>query len=239
MSSSFATDFALLLQPGDLNELQTIVLCNESDTTTNDRENLRLGLELVSLADQGQRQFLIFQSTRNGYAALLPTNAIATSRRFHAFGMIEDLHSWSILLHESEDRIASAIHEDYVEHHGGDAWEILPEYFKESNRHAADHVPVKLRGLGYHDAPLRTLMPRIKKFSDAEKLLMAKMEHERWCSERWLDGWELGPETNRKLKISKDLVSWEELPSGEEKKDFEQIEALPKILHQIGRGIYR
>lgn len=239
VSSSFTADFGLLLQPGAANELQTIILCKESATTVNDRENLRLGLELVSLTDQGRRQLLTYQSTRNGYAALLPTTAIATSRRLHAFGMIEDLHSWSILLHESEDKIARAIHEDYVKHHGGDSWETLPETFKESNRHAADHVPVKLRGLGYHDAPLQPGVPRIEKFSDPEKLLMAKMEHERWCTERWLDGWEYGPETNRKLKISKDLVSWERLLPHEQKKDFEQIEALPKILHQIGRGIYR
>ncbi|MEK6260734.1 MAG: RyR domain-containing protein [Planctomycetota bacterium] len=236
-SSSFTTEFKGLLEPGGPDELQTVVFCGESAATVNNRDNLRFGLEFVSLTDPGRRQLLTYQSTRTGLAAQLPTDK--SSRRLHPFGMVEDLQSWSVLLHESEDRIARAIHEKYVKHHGGDSWEALSEDFKESNRHAADHVPVKLRALGYHDAQLEPGAPRIEHFSDHEKLLMAKMEHERWCAERWLGGWKFGSETNKKLKISKDLVPWERLLPEEEQKDFEQIKALPEILRAIGRGIYR
>ncbi len=237
------------VSPGDPDgpdELQTVVLCLETAesvpeyvTSENDDKNWRLGLELTNLTNQGRRQLLTYQSTRNGFAALLSTNTTENPRRLHPFGMIEDLHSQSVLLKESEYQLARAIHERYVKHHGGDSWESLSEDIQESNRHAADHALVKLRALGYHQAPLKPDQSRIESFSDPEKLLVAKMEHKRWCAERWLADWKYGPQTIKEKKIHKDLVPWEELPEKEQRKDFEQIEALPEILFAIGRGIYR
>ncbi len=235
----FTAELDGLLQRSGPGEWQTIVFCLESATTANDEENCRLGLEFANLTNQERRRLLTNQTTRSGYDTLLRNSASQNSQYLHPFGMVEDLFTWDLLQNKTEDKIASAIHEDYVKHHGGDSWETLSENLKDSNRHAADHVPIKLRALGYHDAPLVPDQARIEHFSESEKLLMAKMEHERWCAERFLDGWKYGPETIRAQKISKALVSWEELPIEEQRKDFEQIEALPRILLASDLGIYR
>jgi predicted dinucleotide-binding enzyme len=233
----------------DRHELLTYAVCLETGPAADDRENLRIGMELGRIARDRAVQTLIYQSTRGGFAALFPPGSGGPGKndRVHAFGMVEDIYSWDVLLHESEDQVARALHKDYVKHRveAGDpatmhpGWDDLQEHFQESNRHAADHIPIKLRALGYHDAPLQPQRTRIQQFTDEQVLLLARMEHQRWCAERWFDGWEYGPETIRSQKISKDLIEWEKLSPEEQKKDFEQIRAIPEVLFRVGRGIYR
>lgn len=225
-------------------KLLTCAACYETEEKADDRENFRIGIELSRRTKGRQVQTLIYQSTRQGYASLFPHEARGEgiSPRLHAFGMWEDIFTWDILLHESEDQLARALHEDYQKHHrdqGHKEWESLDDEFRESNRHAADHIPVKLRALGYHDAPLQPGKQRIEKFTDDEIPLLAKMEHARWCAERWLADWEYGPETIREKKINKNLLPWDKLSPEEQKKDPEQISAIARALHEVNRGIYR
>lgn len=227
-------------------ELVTYAICLSNGLVADDSENLRIGVELAARTMGKPVQTLLYQSSRCGFAALFPAESggIELSPRLHAFGMIEDIYSWDLLLHESEDRIARAIHEVYAskrQAEGGvvDSWDMLADAFKESNRHAADHIPVKLRALGYHDAPLQPSRPRIEQFTESEILLLAQMEHRRWCAERWLANWEHGPETIRQKKISKDLIDWPLLEPAEYRKDYEQISAIPEVLARDGRGVYR
>jgi len=231
---------AAIAEEGDKRrELVTFGICLETNAQANDRDNLRLGLELSHLMGKFRSQLLLYQSTRCGFAALFSANAHSTQQRVYPFGMIEDVFTWDVLLHESEDRLARAVHEDYATHYGGKAWEQLEEHFQESNRHAADHIPVKLRALGYLDAPLQPGPSHTTEFSKSEILLLAQMEHSRWCAERWLNNWEYGPVRDNETKIHPDLVAWKDLPPSESVKDHEQIEAIPKILGVVGRGIYR
>jgi predicted dinucleotide-binding enzyme len=228
-------------------ELVTYAVCVETEMdakqVADDRENLRIGIELSRRTDKRPVQTLIYQSTRYGFAALFPREdkGAGLSPRLHAFGMVEDIFTWDILLHESEDRLARALHEDYERRHPIEAsseWDGLAEAFKESNRQAADHIPVKLRALGYHDEPFQSDKQPIERFTENEVLLLAQMEHLRWCAERWLDDWEHGKETNREKKINKNLVLWAQLEEAERNKDPEQINAIIPSLNKVGRGIY-
>lgn len=66
-------------------------------------------------------------------------------------------------------------------------WEDLSETNRDSNRHAADHAPIKHRledGLG--DQMERNVL--IEHLSETE--------HRRWCAEKFLAGWEPLPEEN-------------------------------------------
>jgi voltage-gated potassium channel Kch len=220
-------------------------MSSEVESTGDDRDNLRIGTELSKVTVGRPVQTLIYQSTRRGFAALLSSELIDPSAypRLHDFGMLEDIFTWDTLLHESEDRLARAIHEDYAENRrregkNVEAWEELPEELKNSNRHAADHIPAKLRALGYHDAPIKVGHAEIERFGPDEVLLLSQMEHLRWCAERWLDGWKCGPETIREQRINRCLVRWDQLQEEDRQKDPEQINAIPRILRGIGRGIY-
>lgn len=78
---------------------------------------------------------------------------------------------------------------------------------------------------------------------DAEVPILAEMEHDRWCAERWLAGWRFGhpvdQEEKLKKKINRNLVRWEELDKKEREKDPEQIRAIPRALEKAGKAILK
>ena len=230
-------------------ELVTYAVCLEKEQTADDRQNLEIGLKLSGLTAKRPVQTLIYQGTRRGFASLFPAQGTGAglSPRLHAFGMKEDIYSWDVLLHESEDRLARALHEDFQQQRRSEgaldsknpAWEDLEEDLRESNRHAADHIPIKLRALGYHNDSIKSGKTRIERFTEDEIQLLGRMEHSRWCAERWLAGWRRGPEKDVVKKLHPLLIPWNELPPQEQKKDHEQINAIPRVLDSIGQGIYR
>ncbi|MEK6409088.1 MAG: NAD-binding protein [Acidobacteriota bacterium] len=237
---------ALSPAAGSRHALVTYAICIEGEDEHNncDRTNLRLGLELSKLLAGRPARVLIHQTSSGGFASLFPNQGRGSglSKNIHAFGMEEGVYTWDVLLHESEDDLAKAVHENYQATSGEAGvprWGELPEHFKESNRQAADHIPIKLRALGYVDRPLDERTERIGRFDEKQMELLAKMEHARWCAERFLAGWEYGKPTARELKINESLVLWNELKEKDRKKDWNQINAIPEILRLVGRGIYR
>ena len=225
--------------------LVTYAVAIETDKQT----SLRVALELSKTITESPVQILVYQQSRVGLASLLRQRGPGSPQltRIHAFGMTEDVFTWDVLLHESEDRLARAIHENYrrerAKEHVPDkdnpGWEDLSEDFRESNRQAADHIAVKLRAVGYHDEPLTKEKQAIIDFEEQETLLLAKMEHVRWCAERWLDGWEFGPVRDPAKRISDSLVQWDKLPIDRQKRDIEQVAAIPAVLSEAGLGVHR
>lgn len=216
--------------------------------TTGDDVNFRLAVELARKIAGQTAQILVHQTTGSGFAALLPQDHRGQTEigRLYPFGMTEDVFNWDVLLHESEDAEAKALHDDYCKRRLKDdppqtnpEWAELDDGMRDSNRQAADHIPIKLRALGYHTEPLTKTKKQIPPFSAPEVHLLARMEHARWCAERYLAGWRHGVTTDRANKINRCLIEFDNLPVGEEKKDHEQITAIPGALSQMKLGIYR
>jgi len=229
--------------------LLTCAACVEThrEVGPDDATNFRIGVELARRLAGRPAQVLTFQRTNEGFAALLAAEQRAgLALELHPFGMVEGVYDWDVLLHESEDALARALHEDFLQQRakgGGPAplppWDELSDSLKDSNRQAADHIAIKLRAVGYHVRPLEPGRPRVERFTDEETLLMAKMEHARWCAERTLDGWTLGTPSNADRRVNANLVPWDRLDPAERQKDPEQVLAIPGALLRLGRGIYR
>jgi hypothetical protein len=228
--------------------LLTCAACVETcrDVGPDDATNFRIGVELARRLTGRPAQVLTFQRTSEGFAALLGVERQAgLALDLHPFGMVEDVFDWDVLLHESEDALARALHEDFRRQRakaGAPAlppWEDLTDALKDSNRQAADHVAIKLRAVGYHVRALEPGRPRVERFTEPETLLMAKMEHLRWCAERTLDGWTLGAPSDADRRVNANLVPWDRLDPVERQKDPEQVSAIPGALSRLGRGIYR
>ena len=219
-----------------------------------DDRNFALGVMLArevrdrlsthSVGASGNAQVLVYLKQRAGYASLLdPSGEHGGIReRLHAFGMVEDISSRSRLIEEDQDRLAQALHQDFLDQNPGrEPWEILPEEYRESNRQAADHIPVKLRALGHKRAPLKGRKDPLAAIPDDQVETLAEMEHRRWCAERLLAGWVVGPrgtEPDRIRKIHPDLVPWADLPPAAKQKDRDQVRAIPKVLGAIKEGIF-
>lgn len=245
-------------------ELMTIAACWDSSSgheryesdfvrklEQDDPENLGLALALTRYSSNYPR-VLVFQTRHDGFAALFPKagRGDAIGRQIRAFGMLEDIWSVETLLHEQEDRIAMALHQDYLDTQRarglnlGDRpamfpWEQLAEHFKNSNRRAADHIPVKLRAVGYRMDGLRKDRSPVMSFDQQQIDLLAKMEHESWCAEWLLQGYSYAPgERNAVTKTHPYLVPWSELSVEVRGWDSSQAKAIPEALRRVGYGIY-
>lgn len=129
----------------------------------------------------------------------------------------------------------SSLSEEDRERYANSVWYDLPEYKRESNRYAADHVPVKYRMasvLGNENGAV----------DDTTIRLLAETEHRRWCAEKILAGWEplpnskrdrwetkTGEQILRNQRYHSDIRSVESLreeTNGEWNKDVSQVKAI-------------
>jgi voltage-gated potassium channel Kch len=254
----------MLPRRDDTKELLTIALCWEGPKKSggddadfwrglaqDDPANVSLALALARNRDSCP-QVLVFQTSKGGFGALFSIDGrgSAIGPQIRAFGMLEDTLSVEELLHEREDSIAKALHENYYnkqlargrkpgERPALFVWEQLAERFKDSNRRAADHIRVKLRAIGYRLDELRSDQPAVQSFRKDQVDLLARMEHESWCAEWWLQGYSYAKgERNDVKKTQPYLVSWNELDEDVKKWDREQVEAIPEALKLAHYGIY-
>jgi hypothetical protein len=145
------------------------------------------------------------------------------------------------------NREAERLHEAYRRAFGGRGtsslpWAELPETFRESSRRAARHLPQKLwtAGLtwpGEQDnaavvAPqaYATTIETCVKSTGEDDLMrrLARLEHERWCADRRLDGWSYAPTRDDAKKTHPNLVSFDDprITDADIAKDIDQIRFL-------------
>lgn len=178
-------------------------------------------------------------------------------KTLHAFGLLDRTCQPEQVLAGINEIIAQAIHKDYIrrqEKKGKTpetrtsqvkdimvSWDELPEGLKESNRQQADHIGEKLKKMGFGIEPLTDWDEKLFEFTEEEIELMAKMEHERWVSERQRSGWRKGPK-NIKKKRSPYLVPWEKLDEIDKdikEEDRAPVRNLPIYLAKADLKIYR
>jgi hypothetical protein len=247
-------------------ELTTFALCwdTSSETASGERDmfqrlqtddpiNLRAVLGLAERIKEPLMRFLVFQTRKAGFGALFPAEGRggAIGPRMHAFGTVEEICSLNTLMHEREDAIAKVLHQNYYDNQIKEGklpgskpalfpWEQLAERFKDSSRQAADHIPVKLRALGYRVVPLGNDQPRILHLEDADQVeLLAKVEHERWRAEWLLKGYSYAAsQRDDTARTHPLLVSWDKLDQYTREWDRQLVRAIPNALERAGSGIY-
>jgi hypothetical protein len=152
-----------------------------------------------------------------------------------------------VLLGAAREVLAKAIHEKYLKDQEGkklasdlsmQPWDELSDTLKESNRRQADHIPEKLRRVGCGFAPVVDRKPAVFEFTPQEVETMAEMEHERWNSDRFLDGWVYG-EKDVEKKTTPYLVPWNNLTDDVKELDRQAIRGLSEFLAKAKFEIYR
>lgn len=164
--------------------------------------------------------------------------------RIDDLGAIDSLLDYIL---NGRDALARQLHDAYLGEYAGKTgagtpWDTLSETYRRANRRAAWHLAQKLwtLGLSVPDDPslLGTVNPItygnvIKPLaaSTAEDDIMrrlARLEHERWCADRRLDGWEHGEIRDDARRRHPSLVSFDDprLTADEIAKDIGQIRFL-------------
>ena len=248
----------------DTRQLLTIALCWDSNSERHGTESdllralehddaTNLSTALTVAAADLKPRFLVFQTRKRGFGALFPVlgRGKAISPRLHAFGMMETTCSLETLLHEDQDAIARELHNDYLvnQRKAGNEpgtkpalypWDELAERFKDSNRQAADHIPVKLRAIGYRVDRLRKDLAPLSALDDAGEVeLLAEMEHKRWSAELTLHGYSYAKGKRDDIrKTHPCLLPWHELDPQTQEWDRQQVRAIPEALRRAKYGIY-
>jgi len=122
-------------------------------------------------------------------------------------------------------------------------WSNMNDYFKDENRYAARHLPIKLRSLGLEAVP--TDDPReavdFKEILERSEQLLAQLEHNRWLARKLVNGYIHGKKLERKLrdrlKIHVDIRPWEELSEKDREKDLAVLRNIENMLREIGKKI--
>jgi uncharacterized membrane protein len=103
-------------------------------------------------------------------------------------------------------------------------WNELPEEFKESNRAQAREIGEKLAIIGCLMVPAFDSTLDFA-FDDEELQLLARLEHQRWLTERTAQGFEHGPARDGRRRP--DLVPWERLSDEARAMNIEAVQRIP------------
>jgi len=116
------------------------------------------------------------------------------------------------------------------------AFAELPLWEQRSNLAAAAHLPIKLAAVGLQVALRNELRNPLGAFTlpDGDRLMLARIEHNRWLAERLMAGWQYGPRSND-LKLRSAMLDWNNLKSVETDKDVDQIDDVIRWLCESKR----
>jgi hypothetical protein len=154
-----------------------------------------------------------------------------------AFGELEATANSAVAVGDGDwrEQLAEHLHQQYLVDAAHkplpvkDAWAETSEEYRESNRRAVDHFPLKLASLGYI---VRGTFPRLGghmlEGSDLRRL--APFEHESWIADKRLNGWRYGELRDELRKRHPALKPFEALSPEDAPKDTRQIEALASWL---------
>lgn len=227
--------------------LTGICICFDDDSF-----GLSVALALYQKIREYQVPIIVRMTRDAGLAALLRGEDEAQSfSRLHGFGLLDRTCRPDLILAGAHEILAHAIHEEYVEEQQKElqtpetnpymvSWERLPDSLKESNRRQADHIGLKLKAIHCGIAPLVDWDAGSFEFTPPEIERMAEMEHERWMSERLLEGWTYAPGAkNIEKKANPCLVPWAKLPEEIKERNRSSVRALPSFLAKVDLQIYR
>lgn len=228
----------------------TIYVCLD-----NDERALSTALTMLQRVREYRIPIVVRMTRDAGLATLLQGEDICQGgfECLHAFGLLDKTCKPDLLLGGTHETLARIIHEDYVrkEKENGKTikdnpslvdWEDLPEDLKESNRHQADHIGIKLNAVGCGVNLLTDWDAKLLEFEPEEIEMMAEMEHERWIVDRENAGWKHAPgKKNIEKKTSPYMVPWEDDDLTEDIKDYDRntVRGLPEFLAKAGFLSYR
>jgi hypothetical protein len=119
------------------------------------------------------------------------------------------------------------------------AYAALDEDLKHANRDSVALIPWKLGFIGCEVAYAEQCRAELAGFSDAEIQNLARHEHDRWCMEKRMDGWQKGPEKDLAQKTTSYLVDFDELPQEIQNLDVENVRRIPSLLREFGMAVVR
>ena len=172
------------------------------------------------------------------------------------FGSWPEVVCASRVLEEEPDRAAFMIHSVHNSLYSDDEptnWSCVAEVNRYSSRSAASFVPALVHAAGYDlsawlaeccpNPPSINRLPQIEPGhvlaeGASELVCLARLEHARWCAERWLRGFRWDTKKDKERKRHPDLVSFDELPKKAQDYNVRYVAALSNQMLPEARGAF-
>lgn len=177
-------------------------------------------------------------------------NCLASTDLFIESIQRQDAHIAPRPLLENIEKIAMAIHEDYLrkqKERNPNAesslppWDKLSQTLKYSNIRQARAITDKLNRLGYitcennEDSNNKTETTAL---SDNQVEYLAKVEHDSWMNERIENGWTYGKLKDVDKKVSPYILPYEELSEEIKELDRDAVRNMIPLLNSIGVKVF-
>lgn len=216
--------------------LTAVIVCGDSDEA-----NFRAAVQLRRFARTRrlwtppvfvriQGSDLALDALRNIVAA-----EIIDVSRIHPFGGLAEQYAAEAVLYDRDEALAKAIHQAYVAKNPKPGpntvpWEELLETFRLASRLQAEHIDVKLAAARCRRLPAKAPQSSAFAFSPDEVEVLARLEHWRWCVDRWCDGWIFAPERDDAVRHHNLLLSYDSLTEEIKEYDREAARNLPYLV---------
>jgi len=165
---------------------------------------------------------------------------------FHNFVCLEELSAPAI------EALASGFHEAWCPKRENEGWtygvprddekkihdrlkpyDTLTEAWKEDNRLPARLTRAKLRSVGCGIVSTADALPA-HTFTDAETEHLIRLEHDIWVRDHLLRGYEYAPVTNESLRLHRDVVPFDQVPSNDVDLDRVIVDSIAPTLKKAG-----
>jgi hypothetical protein len=228
-----------------LDRTTTVVVCLDDD-----RRGISTGLAVYKRLRNRPVRVVVCLDEVAGLPVLLRPVAGVSDPQPYFFGLLNRTWSLDLLPGGTHERLGGLLHKDYVATQraaGRTAvdnvallpWDELSAEFKESNLQEADYIWVKLGAVGCRVKPLASRAAAPFEFTSEEIETMARLEHERWMSERRMKGWNYGPNRDDQRKLNPNLQAWDRLPDAVREYNRQTIRDLPALLARAQLQIQR
>ena len=202
-----------------------IAICN-----INSPQNMALALYMPRQVFEAKVPIWVFQTGDNSMNAFVENddknNLYSSIRVFSTvdYGISDRRRSW-------QWQLAKTVSDDYAQKHPYDSnykWETSQPSGRWSSLYGALSKISMLRSIGKDRTPIL--------LKEKEVAALACAEHNRWNTEKLLNGWEPAPQGMGKTLFRHDkIVQYEKLDANTKVKDSEQIEAVIMRLNRNGK----
>jgi Trk K+ transport system NAD-binding subunit len=171
-------------------------------------------------------QTLDNSNAKRNIKMIIPLKIIAE----YIFNLDKDIERFAKMSHQNYESNRKKLLEGKFEYSPVE-YEHLSEHFKQSNRNQILDFYLKLfisKGMLLDSLKGNALSVF---FTEQEVITLSKMEHRRWCVEKYMNGWEAGQIKDVNYKITPCFKDWEDLPLEEQDKDRAVIMFMNEIVN--------
>ena len=205
-------------------ESLTIAIC-----TNDSPKNIALAIYMPRQVFEAKVPIWVYQNGDNSMNAFVENddtdNLYSSIRVFSPvnYGISDRKNSW-------QWQLAKNVSDDYAQRHPYDdnyRWEFSQPSIRWSSLYGAISKITMLRSIGKVSTPIL--------LTKEEEQEMALTEHNRWNTEKLLNGWEPTSSGKKTMFVHNKIVPYEQLDENSKEKDKEQIEVVRKKLNLDGK----